>query len=199
MFFNQYHCFYTIMYCKFIWRIRWYLFNLLSYTSTKVSYFINKKELKHEINRYNKRNGNFLKNHRVSKYYKCELLPFAKIILWLPCLRPNCNSSAFTFHHLSDRVENIKCFITIQIQFYSQTHNKSQSFESRTNTNGLCSTSSLTWVNINSKYFSCMLFSEYVYGITQSEILYTKTLLLSIPLKCEILKNVRTSIYNQII
>ena len=115
-------------------------------------------------------------------------MPFAKIILWLPCLRPNCNSSAFTFHHLSDRVENIKCFITIQIQFYSQTHNKSQSFESRTNTNGLCSTSSLTWVNINSKYFSCMLFSEYVYGITQSEILYTKTLLLSISSNLKSLK-----------
>ena len=98
--------------------------------------------------------------------------------------------------------KNLVClegFITIQLQFHFQTHNKSQSFESRTNTNGLCSTSSLTWVNINSKYFSCMLFSEYVYGITQSEILYTKTLLLSIPLKSEIPKNIRTSIYNQII
>ena len=133
-------------------------FNL--YTTIKFSFLkiTDKLKKRHELS---KKNAQFFKNLRVSKYYKCESLPFAKIILWLPCLRPNCNSSAFTFHDLSVQVKTLVClegFITIQIQFHFQTHNKSQSFESRTNTNGLCSTSTLTWVNINSKYFSCMLF-----------------------------------------
>ena len=60
------------------------------------------------------------------------------------------------------------CLISHHEKFGStislQTHHKSQSFESRTNTNGLCSTSTLTWVNINSKYFGCMPKSAFWIG-----------------------------------
>ena len=103
-------------------------------------------------------------------YFRCDTLPFAKATHLVALLKTKLQ---FFCIYISGYVRptgclRCVCLISHHEKFGStislQTHHKSQSFESRTNTNGLCSTSTLTWVNINSKYFGCMLFC--VYAIT---------------------------------
>ena len=103
------------------------------------------------------------------KYYWYFALPLTKIILLLSCLRPNCKFFCiYILKHVQFISYCSQWWVIATSQWGNltsfQTHNKSQSLESRTNTNGLCSTSTLTWVNINSKYFDCVLFCVYVYG-----------------------------------
>ena len=86
----------------------------------------------------------------IFQYFRCDTLPFAKATHSVALLKTKLQ---FFCIYISGYVRptgclRCVCLISHHEKFGStislQTHHKSQSFESRTNTNGLCSTSTLT-------------------------------------------------------
>ena len=92
----------------------------------------------------------FSEHISIFRYFGCDTLPLAKATHSVALLKTKLQ---FFCIYISGYVRptgclRCVCLISHHEKFGStislQTHHKSQSFESRTNTNGLCSTSTLT-------------------------------------------------------